>query len=541
MSLRLTGFKTLEECKMKTLKNAHRSLSRRLFAEQLEGREMLAAGLLTPPVPVPTPTIQVINQPVAVANVLPGSTGVVMANLNLSTVGHTYAQANEFLFVPAYGSAPLTQNMQNFTLRADLDGNTKNGCEATIGYGTVNYQADTVDFTVNQAVWARPSQSLNIQVVADASTYLTGNVVGMELAFASFTDLRGNQVSDSNVAYVGAPPTLQNLQSAELFVSQQQLPQAVSAYQGNDVDLLRFSASGNNAGINTVTFTASQGNVLNASNYTMTQDANYDGVTDYTYSGNVQIQIQAGKIVPVVNFNLGSTGKLGGTFDVHAKDGNSTSLLQLSFPADGSGLTGSANDTGKPLQGVAPNGNGVGQIRLWANQQDSTLVTTVINPPPVVVTEIPATMPNNVVANAGTNIVTDSFVVAPNVGQKSLTVSHVAIVATQGDVRNLSNYTLWANVGGVNKDIANGFIVNTGNTGYQVWFNPSQVVVPGGTQFEVHADVPSSPAISPFIQTQLSGNQGIGDTNNDALDDFFTNFATEDLFELPGWNSGGLG
>jgi hypothetical protein len=531
--------------------------NRALRMEQLEDILTLAGVPIPVPVQIASPSLKVNTLPTPPAIIVPGQSDVPLARFDISANGHSYGRLDELMLVPAGGSEMLAQNITGLHLWADVngkkgDGPRNDGYEVNLGYAQASWQTDVVDFTgMYRPEWAGPSSVLHLEVTADFSGYLSGSAIGVDVAWVGLRDLRDQPVPDTNVAYAGASPTLQKMLSATMQASQQQQPQAASVLPGDQINPMQFYLWNNNASPTGVTLVASQGSLLEASGYKMTQDWNYDGVPDVTVQGVVTIKTDGsnGKLY----FDFGKTGAMGGTFDVYATAGKVVGkdpFFKLDFPADGSGLTGTDLNTGKPLQGVAVNGSGPGQVRLYANQLWSTVYTIVSPPAEVVVKEI-AAPPMIATANPGDTIVLDSFTIHDDnsTAQNPAVVNHVAIVATQGDLRySVVNYALWADTDNdhvVDTKLAKGSVVTTVGHGVQVWFDDFQQKAAGGTEstlFQVRAEVPD-PLIGSYIQTQVCGYNGVGAQRGGtkiATDKIFSEYDSQTLYELQN-PSGGMG
>ncbi len=193
----------------------------RLSLEQLEYRELPTGGFLPPLPPVVPPMVQVMNLPERPLNILPGATNRVIADMTINTTNRSYARLTEMLLVPAVGSEVLWPNTIGMRLLADLNGDSRDGCETPIAAARANYQTDVVDFRTFYPAWARPNRLIHLQVVAYFGSHFTGDKIGVELAQAFFADLRNTPVPNSHVAYGGASPTLHHLKSAALLVVSQ--------------------------------------------------------------------------------------------------------------------------------------------------------------------------------------------------------------------------------------------------------------------------------------------------------------------------------
>ena len=335
-----------------------------LVLETLEDRFLLS-GTTTPRIaPVPLPTVQVTNLAMKVGDFLPGAVNKPVAEFSAKTIGRTYARLNEMLFIPAYGSEQLSQNVWQFLLKADLNGRSHDGCEATIGYGYSDWQTDVVDINLYRQVWIRPLYPLRLELTANFSRYMSGDTIGVELAQAVFSDLRGQPVPDYQVQYRGVEPVLHKMEFRMLSVSQQPTGNsstAVSAGQ-KDVDLLEFYAWSNVEFSASVAFVATEGSLQNAENYRIVRKS-FDGTPDYVVQGT----LIDNKLV----FDFGGSTWQGGSWKLLADIKSADQLpadprLKLSFLSDSSGISATDLETGGLLRGFSLNGVGEGQIQLWA-------------------------------------------------------------------------------------------------------------------------------------------------------------------------------
>ncbi|OGZ64447.1 MAG: hypothetical protein A3A98_03025 [Candidatus Staskawiczbacteria bacterium RIFCSPLOWO2_01_FULL_40_39] len=351
--------------------------------EALEDR-LVPAGALRPRIPVPMPWVRVINQQVAPLDILPGASNQPIAAMTLKTVGprgsRGFARLDEMIFIPASGSDSLAQNVRGFTLRADMNGVAADGYEKIISYASADWESDVVDFTVFRPVWVRSSHPVRMQVVADFWNYLSGDSLGMELAHASFKNLRNATVPDRYISYRGAEPALHTLESHMIDIYQVPMEPAsaiVSPGQKN-VSLLQFQAWSNAAVLTSVSFIASQGSLQNAENYRLV----------HTDNNGFQDNIIQGAFVDdklIFSFTTQPFQPMG-TWTVQADIKPPGSLsgdmrLQLSFIHAGFGFSATDLETGNLLRGfifrgVSEDQNG-GQVQLWASEDSATSYTIV--------------------------------------------------------------------------------------------------------------------------------------------------------------------
>ena len=474
-------------------KNGRRHHRRPLRMEWLENREMLAGGgisvELLPPVPVELSTtfFKVVNQKVPAQDILPGARDVVLAELKLSAVGRNFGRLTEALAIPAMGSASLNQSAYNYTLRADLNDNPNDGCEAIISYASADWQTDLLTFNVTKPVWVR-NAPITIQVVAgNVSTWLSGDKLGVEVAEVSFRDLRNRVVPPENVKYLGVSPVLHNLEKEIVYVNQQYDPGMTAAYAGQkEVPLLTFYAWGNGASLTDVDFVASQGDLNNVSDFSLW--ANDWRGSPWVVQDNVVPK--DGK----VSFDLGEGFVSGAQYQV--KGDIATTLvgadpmMKMSFPKNGEGLAGIEIESGIPLRGVAVNGSGAGQIQVWTSESTLYLLN-------------PSVEGHFYVSEVG---VRNSYSVWP--GQKNVEfatfdvmyagsvafLTQVRVSAAEGVITDAENWKLWQDTnrdGYVDQAIADGVLV-----GDQVVFDGSCLSKAGwkANELEVHADIVKEPS-----------------------------------------------
>ena len=505
--------------------------TRRMGFEALEDRQMLAGGVLA----------QVVNQPVPVLDILPGGQNKVLAELKISTIGRQYARLTEVLAVPATNSEPLAWNTQTFVLRADLNGKTKDGCEAIIAKARADYETDLVDFNVSRAVWVRPKAVLKVQIVASFNGYyLSGDTIGVEAAEVSFRDLRNNPIPDERVAYRGVDPTLHTMENKMFSISQSMMDSAGTVLVGQeDVKLVQFNSWWSEAvAPGSVTFVAGQGNLANATNYSLLADYNWDG----TWDSRIESAVVSSDGRLTFSFAKEDASHNSALYEVHADIADALPTdprIQLVFTKDGSGLTATNMETNKLLRGVQFNGTGEGQIRLWQSPQYSTAYA-IVKDPELFVKELPA-FPSYAYAKPGAkDIVLDAFSVYD---VNDVTVNYVAISAADGDLGYCTNYVIWwdSNNDSVVDTAAKGKLVGKASA-RQVVFEDLSCSIKGGQSvlFEVHADVLESVSRYAALRTQFAGIKASRD-NGDPLptDKIFLQLARQTYWMF--YDDGGLG
>lgn len=519
--------------------------SRRMSFEGLESRQMLAAGMLA----------QVVNQSVPVLDILPGGQNKVLAEMKISTIGRQYARLTEVLAIPAAASEPLSWNTTNLTLRADLNRRAKDGCEAVISTAQVDYETELVDFKISRAVWLNPRAVLKVQIAANFSGYyLSGDTVGVDVAEVSFRDLRNREISDERILYMGKDPTLHTMENKMFSVSQNQLDSTGSVLAGQkDVKLLRFNSWwSDGVAPGSVAFTAGQGSLINATNYTLLADYNWDGIWDSSVAGTVtSIKSAAGLKDSQLTFGFAESfaGHNSALYEVHADIVNALPVypvepkIQLVFAKNGLGLTAINMETGKPLRGIQTNGLGEGQICQWQYPEYSPTYA-IVKDPELFVKEFQAD-PSYAYASPGDkNIVLDAFTIYD---ANNVSVNYVAISATEGNLANCANYAIWWDSDGdsVVDTSAEGKLVVGKDSVKRAVFEDLSCPIKGGQSilFEVHADVIDSLSgyaalRTKFAEVKASRVNGNGDPYPLTTDKMFVELARQTYWAF---YEGGLG
>jgi hypothetical protein len=477
--------------------------NRRLRLEWLEPRELLAGGgipIEPPPVPVSRPTFfEVRNLPVPAQDILPGASNQVVAEMTVSTVGRQFGRLTEMFFVPGFGSEQISGNTYRFVLRADMNANPKDGCEAVIGSASADYETDLLDLKVYKPVWVR-NQPLHLQLTADFARWgFTGDKFGVELAEADFRDLRNQPVPFENVAYTGVYPVLHHLEKEVVSVSQNWDAGVTIAYAGQkEVPMLTFYAWGNGGALTDLELVASKGDMGNVSQASL-------WASDWRGTQLIEKDVvpQNGKL----SFNLASNFVNGAEYQVRANIAATLAevpSLQLGFPYDGAGLKGIQIESGRPLRDVAVNGQGAGQIQLWTSKSMTYEFKTPVQDN-LYATEISKESASWPVPPGAQNITFDSFNVY--MAYASSYVTQVAISAAEGDLASCYNYKLWYdsdNNGVVDTVLATTDVVYDSITGEEwVVFNDLNLLIKGtASRMEVRADVSAVP-VSRGLRTQL--------------------------------------
>jgi hypothetical protein len=344
----------------------------RLNFELLEDRCLMSAGvLLPPPRPVTVPTVKLTILPQAPLDILPGQQQVPIATMTVATSGHTFARLEEMLLVAAYGSEPLGWNVKDFILKADLNGKSKDGCEAVIGYAQADAN-DLVDFNIYRPVLTRP-KPLRLEVDADFNSYLSGDQIGVEPAQAFFGTLRGDELPDDHVVYGGVDPVIHTMENhiAEMYQLAMNGDVALVVAGQRNISLLKFGTWSNTNVTATMSFVALQGSLQNATNYQLV-NANYDGTVNQIISGTVannQLIFTIGN-----QLNHGDSWTVYG--DIQPADKLTKDLhLQLGFVTSPNGFSVTDLTTNLPMRGFILNGLGVGQVQMYAYPSQATVYT----------------------------------------------------------------------------------------------------------------------------------------------------------------------
>jgi len=494
---------------VKSNKRNRRQGRRLLRVESLERREMLAGGPIpdpVPPVPVVFPDIVVENVAVPRLDILPGAINQVVAEWNVSMAGRNFGRlGNEFLVVPAMGSGRLAWTANIFSLRADLNADSADGCETTLATAQVDYETDLLDFNLYQQPWIR-QQPLRVQLVVDRfSTWMSSDKFGVELAeIDNFRDLRNRLIPAENVNYTGVAPVLHHLEKETVQVSQQYDAGATVAYAGQtEVPMLTFYAWGNGGALTDLEVVASKGDMGNVSESSL-------WARDWRGTRLIEEGVvpQNGKL----SFNLAANFVNGAEYQVRATIATALtpdSYLMLGFPYDGAGLKGIQIESGRPLRGVAVNG-GAGQIQLWTSKSMTYEFRTPVQDH-LYVSEISKESASWPVSPGTQNITFDSFYVM-RASDFWAFITQVTVSAAEGDVRSCEKWALWGDTdrdGRVDMVLSKGNVVNNGDA-YQVVFDdPLPLLeVEGwlGKKLEVRANVSTVP-VSKGLRTQLKGIQ----------------------------------
>lgn len=478
---------------------------RRLFLELLEDRQMLSV-YGPPPVTLVSPIETVVEQAMPVQTIYPLAQNAVLGRWNISTT-KGYGRVWEIFVIPSAGSDRLSYDTTQLMLLADMnnnlrDGPNKDGYETAISYATADPTTDVVDFVVNQPVWTRPDSVLRIAVVANFGTWPMGTAVGVEIAHVNFGDLLNNSVPNENVRFSGRT-VLHNVATSMFGVSWQQMDVARCALFGQkSVELGEFNSWTRDSLPGTVSFTAQQGNLRDATNYKLKADYDWDGIIDEIIPGVVTSGIFKNQLV----FNLGNKDAQGGNYKIFADivEKPVSGHLQLAFVPGG--VAAKNAKTGRPLQGVVQSGwtaNGKGgQIQVWEYYPVTTV--TFVKTTEVVVKEVVG-LPGQTSVGSNANLTVEAFTAY---SASNFTLTHVGIATVEGNFASFTNYVLWEDVdgdGGVDTVVGTGTLLGT-----QIVFDNLTLSLTGGTttKFEVRADVADTSA-SYFFRTALAGDNAI--------------------------------
>jgi len=263
---------------------------RNLRIEGLEKRELLSlAPVITvpprAPVPVSVPVLTAMNRVVPSLTLGADDFGMI-ARTDLCTSLRAYARITDMAFVNAEGSDRLFGNVDELLLKADLDGNARNGCERTIAKAKPDPDSDLVDFQIVAPTWVRPGKSLRMEVYAGMADPLAGGEkIGVEVAQIEARDLFNRPLPEGNVRYTGAPPTLHTLEyaQAEMFVTELAGPSsgtAVSNQQGLVLGRVRVAAEGADLLFTGLHVEAQQGSLYNVTRHEVWFDSDDNGFVD---------------------------------------------------------------------------------------------------------------------------------------------------------------------------------------------------------------------------------------------------------------------
>ncbi|MFA6523522.1 MAG: hypothetical protein WCS85_04105 [Candidatus Peribacteraceae bacterium] len=175
-----------------------RGNERSLRFERLERRELLAASALN-----------AVSQRVPTLDLHGGDQGKVIAAVDFSAAKLSHLDG--LVLVPAQGSADMDRNVRSITFRGDLDYNTRNGCETTMGWGVIDPLTGMTDIRVNRSVWLYPGQVLHTQVVAGMEPVLTSGKLGVLVGAVDARDVRLRPIDDGRINISGVKPVMHNL------------------------------------------------------------------------------------------------------------------------------------------------------------------------------------------------------------------------------------------------------------------------------------------------------------------------------------------
>lgn len=475
--------------------------------EALERRELLAGGGGgSGVVPVPVPSVTFTNRSVPVLNILPGATDQLVADFTLKGNGRAnskdYARPEEIIVIPAWGSEPLAWNTTFFTLRADLDGKAKNGCETVLSTASVNYETDIVDFLVYRPVWVRANKAMHFQITANFNSWLSGEPgdaqIGFEVAQVLFRDLRNNPVPDERVTYKGPDPKLHNLENQTLYISQKQMnPEGVIVAGQKGVNLLQF-ASWHSEGVvpGSMTFVASQGSLSNIQSFSLWVDKNWDGQMDDCLIAGVCPQ--DGKVV----FDFSGTESFDGAqYEVRGDIADVLSADPVIQLALSKSITATVSETGKGLKGVRWNGDGAGQVQVWAWPEYATLYNILAQCPLVDIAKS-ANSPQDQIVVKGQSVTLLAIKVTSSFESADLGGFGFVISPIDGAAPVLANLKLFAD--GVDITSSVSFVFSTDGAKIEVTFNPRFTVLANSwNEFSLKGEIASSGPYS--FNVRMSG------------------------------------
>lgn len=337
----------------------------RLGVEPLEQRRLLAVdvlgtpmstfvgpfasnvdGQLTPPgaytasaTAGQSPAAQIVNYGIGINPVHPGATDVLLSDLLGWSPTGSYAELDALIVVPAEGSIPFDGNVDHLSLWGDLDGRPDNGYETLLS--TAEPQGDVAILErFSRSVFVGRGHYPAFQIRADVTDSLDGDYLGVQVATAEFSDLRGKPFADHRISHVGTPTLLPiEIISGELtIIERMQGATDVAVANQKNVPLVRFEAiaSGADVLVTDVSFVAEEGNLQSANNYSLWVDTNSDGNVDTVLQHGVSASqgrvtfsslANGGYVIPSSAFPT--------SFEVHADIASSppSNILQLNFAA----------------------------------------------------------------------------------------------------------------------------------------------------------------------------------------------------------------
>lgn len=490
------------------------TMSRSLRLETLERRHMMAGVFqgINPPLT----TVRVTTEEFEPTEILPGEQNVCLAKWDIQAEGlRGYAQFREALLLPAAGSDSISNNFSNLRLLANFD-----GVSTEIGWVSTNWETGVMDAQIGYPpVWARASQDLEIELVGNANSWLSGESVGVEFAWGSFSDLRGNYINDGNVVYDGINPVLTPINDTYVQLSQMQVDRFGSLSAGQqDVVLEEAYAYGHEANLTQVSFTTT-GSIENFENVTLQVDTNWDNNPDQTFTGSTSNG--------TMSFDLGADGlqSSGALLTVVADvvdnlvgDPN----FQASLPYNGNGISAVDINTSAPLN--------QGQIMVYTGMGGTAF--NLVSDPQVAIKELQSTSQEELVP--GTTVVIENFTV--HAEQAGETLDRVVITTEIGNVSYLKSYALLVDTNGdktPETTIAFG-VVQPNNC--VVFENFSEAIATGAdsTAFAVQANVPSDLFGYQLFRGQLYGAGGMVVKKKDGSilnrDQIFMDYSDQTLF-----------
>lgn len=507
-------------------KNTLNRKNRTLRLESLEGRHMMAGGSIGQIINLPLTTVRVTTEEFQPVDIHQGDQNVCLAKWDIQAEGaRGFAQFREALLLPAVGSDSISNNFSNLRLLANLngvnnDGVRGDGYEAEIGWVMTNWETGVMDAQIGYPpVWARASQDLEIELVGNANSWLSGENAGVEFAWGSFSDLRGNYISDGNIVYDGVNPVLTPINDTYVQVSQMQVDKFGSLLVGQqDVILEEVYAYGHEANLTQVSFTTT-GSTENFENVTLQVDTNWDNNPDQTFTGSTSNGI--------MSFNLGADGLqssgalltvVADVVDQLVGDPN----FQASLPYDSVGVSAVDINTGEPLD--------QGQIHVYAGTGGTAF--NLVSDTQVVIKELQSTNQEDLVP--GTTVVVENFTVYAE--QAGDTLNRVVITTEIGDVSLLKSYALLVDTNGdLTPETTIAFGVAQPNN-CVVFENFSQPIATGldSTVFAVQANVPSDLFGYQIFRGQLYGAGGMVVKKKDGSvlprDQIFMGYSDQTLF-----------
>ncbi|MDD4319536.1 MAG: hypothetical protein PHW10_04415 [Candidatus Peribacteraceae bacterium] len=519
---------------------------RRLGVETLEDRRLMsvapmasasdlmaasreAKAFMADPVAAQAPvSLLVRGQPVHSLDLHDGDTDVVLGEYLLQARQTKPLNLAGVYIIPAEGSASLALSVSTLSFMGDMDGKSWNGCETLLGTGVPDPITGLVHIETAGEYWLRSSRPVRTQVVADMNDSLPGGMLGVELVAVDAYTVRGQQVPDEGIYFTDSDPTMHllveehatlgivvNGPASQVYATDQQ--DAVLAnvtYAASEAELLKHQYVLVEA--KTPTGEALAGGIASA----MKGVELWNPVTGRTVYG-VRLTGLGDKGTVMPDGNTVSTYQVYRFDDILMKGGTETWQVRCDFVGgsaipDGTQFRAWVNvaTTAQSTCGILP---ATAKYDLQAVEWDSGKVVETdleagalagnlhaVAAPHLSVQELSGPAAGTAVANEK-NVLLGRFEVRAEV--KNVLLTDVHIVASQGDLRNTTNWKVWFDTDG------NGSVDTICGTGY--YFNNPLVrfeFVNGGivnvkeetVLYEIRADVAGSLMPDPRLQVSIS-------------------------------------